>query len=68
MPSDITSTAISELLAQRGISQREFAKRLGWSVMKTHRRLTGQVEITIPELHEVAAALDVQTSDLLGDK
>ena len=66
MPSDVP-TAITDALAAKGISQRELARRLGWSVMKAHRRIKGDVEISITDLEKIAAALDVAVSTFLVD-
>lgn len=59
--------AIRAEMVQRNVSQRELARRLGWNPVHTHRRVTGKVPLSVTDLREIAAALDVPVSDLLAD-
>lgn len=60
-----TIAAIVTEMQRQEISQTELARRLGWGRMQVHRRLHGDADLTVPELQEVAAALDVPVSRLL---
>lgn len=60
-----SARAISALLEQRGITQTELARRLGWERMRVHRRLTAGTPIAVGELEQIAAVLDVPIADLL---
>ena len=57
--------AIRHEMTQRNVSQRGLARLLGWDPIFTHRRISGAVELTVPELQSVAAALGVPLSTLI---
>lgn len=57
--------AIRQEMSLRGISQRQLARLVGWDHVYTHRRISGAVEITVPELEAIAAALGVPVTALL---
>jgi len=50
-------------LARRRISARQAARRLGWGVTATHRRVTGESPIDVQHLHEIAEMLDTPVGD-----
>lgn len=62
-------TSISAEMTRQGISQREMARRLGWSQQYAWRRLSvhenADVEFTPSELERIAAALDVPVTTFL---
>lgn len=45
-------------LAEKHISQRKLAVRLGWTQPRVHRRLSGDTPISIDDLQSIANALD----------
>lgn len=51
----------------RDVSQRELARRLGWNHVHTHRRISGKVPLSVADLQEIAAALDVPITRFLGE-
>lgn len=61
--------AINKLLDERDISRSELARLLGWERMTVVRRLTPgsryTTDLTVPELEQIAAALDVPVTQLL---
>lgn len=57
-------------MARQGISQQALADRLGWLQNRLSRRITDgktAVPFTVPELAEVADALGVPVTKLLGE-
>ena len=56
---------LQRIVADRGISKSELARRLGWGRMQLHRRLAGEAPLTVEELEEIAAVLAVPLSVLL---
>lgn len=57
-------------MARQGISQQALADRLGWLQNRLSRRITDgktAVPFTVPELAEVASALGVPVTRLLGE-
>jgi transcriptional regulator with XRE-family HTH domain len=58
-------SAVNAQLAQRGISQRELARRLGWSQQYTWRRLAGRQEFSPTDLDQIASALDLPVDELV---
>lgn len=59
--------AIQDLLDERGINKSELARQLGWGRMQVHRRLNGEADLTVAELEEIAAVLDVPVASFLPD-
>lgn len=57
--------AIQTYLDQQGISQSELARRLGWGRMVVQRRLSGDADLTVVELEEIARVLDVPVTRFL---
>lgn len=57
--------AISALMTERRIGKTELARRLGWGRMQVHRRLNGEADLSVPELEQIAAALDVPLTQLI---
>lgn len=58
-------TAIDDALKARGMSRREFARQLGWNRMRIQRLLAGDTRLTVTDLTDIAAALDVPVAQLL---
>lgn len=58
--------AIQVILDERGITQTDLALRLGWGRMQVHRRLSGNAELTVAELEQIAAVLDLPASQFLS--
>lgn len=58
--------AVNDQLVQRGISQREMARRLGWSQPYTWRRLAGHTELSLSDLDQIANALGLTAADLVS--
>lgn len=59
--------AIKSLLDERGINNSELARRLGWGRMQVQRRLSGDAHLTVAELEQIAAVLDVPASAFLAE-
>lgn len=59
---------IRVLLARRRMSGSELARQIGASQPYVSRRLTGEIAFDVDDLEKIAAALDVQPSDLLIPK
>lgn len=57
--------AIQSILDERGITQTDLALRLGWGRMQVQRRLTGNADLTVAELEQIAAVLEVPASRFL---
>jgi len=69
MASDAPSrvlNAIRREMSARGVSQRGLARALGWNPIFTHRRISGAVELTVPEVEQIADALGVPLSQLIS--
>lgn len=66
--SEALKTSINAELVRRHISQRELARRLGWSQQYLWRRLSphenADMEFTPSELEKIAAALGVPVAQL----
>lgn len=58
-------TRIRVLMAERRVNQTQLAKLLGLSQASTSRKLAGLTEFRIAELITIAAAFDVNVSQLL---
>lgn len=57
-----TESAVANLRAEigrRSLSGREFGRRMGWSKNTTVRKLNGQSALTVADLEQAAAVLDV---------
>ena len=50
------------------ISQRELARRLGWTQPRVQRRIVGDARISVQDLHDIAAALDVPVTRFLSEQ
>jgi len=59
-------SAVNAELAQRGISQRELARRLGWSQQYAWRRLAGRQEMSPSDLEQISQELGVSITDLVS--
>lgn len=59
-------TAIRREMSARGISQRGLARTLGWNPIYTHRRISGAVGLTVPEIEQIADALGVPLAQLIS--
>ena len=46
-------------MARQDVTQRELSQRLGWQQSALSRRLAGKLDLTITELEQIAAALEV---------
>jgi transcriptional regulator with XRE-family HTH domain len=57
--------AIRREMTLRQVSQRHLARLLGWDHVYTHRRISGAVALTVTDLQEIAAALDVPVTRFL---
>lgn len=64
-PSAEIGANIRAELARRGLSQTEFASRMGISQSQLSKRLAGTIPIDVNELANVALALDVDIARLL---
>lgn len=62
---ELTRSAISAELTQRGMSQRALARQLGWSQQYLRNRLIGRYALTTTDLEKIAAALDVPVTTFL---
>lgn len=60
--------AIRNLLDEQEISNLELARRLGWGRMQVQRRLSGEVDLTVTDLEEIADALGVPITQFIGTK
>lgn len=56
---------IAALLTELGISQRELARRLGWTQPRIQGRLAGDIAVTVADLQQIADALGVPVDRLL---
>lgn len=65
-PREYVAANIRAEAARRRLSQVALAERLGVSVERLSRRLTGRVAIDVDELADVADALGLQPADLLA--
>lgn len=54
-------------LARRKISGRQLSVALDWKPSNTSRRLSGRQPLSVDELTQVAAYLEVPLTDLLGE-
>ncbi|WP_256251081.1 helix-turn-helix domain-containing protein [Mycobacterium malmoense] len=52
-------------MARRLHTQTSLAKEIGWTQQSLSRRLSGHVPFTVSELERIAAALDVNVSELI---
>jgi predicted transcriptional regulator len=63
------SSVIAEIrrrLAELDRSQTDLAAALGWSLPYLSRRLTGSVDFSLSDVEQIATALDIPRSQLLG--
>jgi transcriptional regulator with XRE-family HTH domain len=65
---DATHNRLRQHLADTGISERELARRLGWTQARLQRRMVGDVELTITELTEIAETLGVPATRFLPEQ
>jgi transcriptional regulator with XRE-family HTH domain len=68
MTSDGTSytlDAIRDVLTERGMSQRELARRLGWGRMRLQHLLKGNTRLGLADLQSIAAELDAPVTRFL---
>lgn len=56
---------IRVMMTRRRVSARQLADSLGWSASGLSRRLTGQIQITLTDLEDIADALGVPVADLM---
>jgi len=64
----ITAANIRAALARRRMSGRELSVLMQRSPMWVQRRAAGTSPITVNDLKEIAAALDLSVTDLLADE
>jgi transcriptional regulator with XRE-family HTH domain len=57
---------IRRLLQQADRSQGDLAAALGWAPMYLSRRLRGEVDLSLSDVEQIAAALDIPRSQLLN--
>lgn len=57
---------IRVVLARRKMSQAELARRIGESPKNFSRRMTGDVGLSLDQLQDIAEALQVTVTSLLG--
>lgn len=55
-------------MARRKLSQTALAERLNVTQQKLSRCISGQQAFRVDELHEVAEALDISVSELIGEE
>lgn len=60
------AAAVRAEMARQGMSTRALADKLGTSQMWVYRRKSGEVPLSISELHEFASALGVSPDVLLA--
>lgn len=66
----LNSTIAAEVRAELGrqnLSQRELARRLGWTQVKVSRRLRSVSDLKTAELEQICHALGVPITDLLAE-
>lgn len=56
---------INALLAELGVSQRELARRLGWTQPRIQGRLSGEIAITVADVEAIAAALGISADRII---
>lgn len=61
-----TASAVRAELGRQGLPKTSLVPVLGLSYTAVHRRLTGDVDFTVPELDKVAQFLNVPITTLLG--
>lgn len=59
--------AISELAAQRGLSEYALAKKLGWAESLLYYRVQRASRLRLETLQEIAEALGIDASALISD-
>ena len=65
---DQITEEIRVMLARRRMTANQLARMLGWSASGLSRRLSGQVQITITDLEEIASALEIEAADLIPSR
>jgi transcriptional regulator with XRE-family HTH domain len=63
---DIVAREIREALLERHRSQSDLAAALGWTDNYLSRRLRGEVGFSLADVEQIALALDLSRSQLLG--
>jgi transcriptional regulator with XRE-family HTH domain len=64
--SQTTEAAIRAEMARRGVLQKDIARVLGISTQGVSERLNGHTRITVDELVQIAALLDVEVGALVA--
>lgn len=64
-PNEAVSAEIRAEIARRNITKAQLAQLLGWGPMKLSRRINGETEWTVAEVHEIAQALEIPTVQLV---
>lgn len=64
-PNESVTDALRVAMAQERVNASELGRRLHKSHMWVLRRLNGEVPLTVDDVHEIAAALDVDPATLL---
>jgi transcriptional regulator with XRE-family HTH domain len=64
-PAESVATVLRRLLREQRISQIRVAETLGRSQQAISRRLNGDVDLTIPELDEIANLLGRTSAEIL---
>lgn len=62
---NVTARIRAEIAARR-VSRSELARRTGMSATAMHRRLSGEVSMSLDEIDEIAEALEVPAEQLLS--
>lgn len=62
------SVDLIQAVAEKGISQKQLAEKLGWSASRVSRVLHGGSNVTIRTLCEIASALGVEFDVIFRDK
>ena len=60
----VVSARLRELLAARGISEVELARRMGFTQSYVSRRMRGEVAWDVDDLNRIAGHLGVPVADL----
>lgn len=53
-------------MARRNLSQQSMSQKVNLSQQALSRRMTGQIAFSVDELADIAVALDVTLTDLIG--
>jgi transcriptional regulator with XRE-family HTH domain len=61
------ATEVRVHMVRRGLNGRQLADRLGWNPMRVSSKLAGNSRLTVDELDQIAAVLNVPLATLIAD-